>query len=257
MALSPGTDDASVAVHLPEGGPSAMPETDLINGQPVGAVVPDWAPRPRPPAMAMQGRTCRLEPLDPGRHAGDLWQAVRADADGLSWTYMGYGPFADEPAYRAFLESMAGREDPQMFAVVEQSGGRALGVLSFLRIDPANGVIEIGHVWFSPLLARTTAATEALVLMMRRAFDELGYRRLEWKCNALNTPSRRAAERLGFTFEGIFRQAMVVRGRNRDTAWYAMLDGEWPAARAAMDAWLAPDNFAPDGRQHRPLRVGG
>lgn len=229
--------------------------TDTILGKPIGPLVPGWSPRARPPATPMQGRTCRLEPLDPARHAADLWQAVQADAEGRTWVYLSYGPFGDEAAYRAFLDGIAGKDDPQFFTVIDQASGHAVGVLSFLRIDPANGVIEVGHVWFSPLLARTTAATEAVILMMRQVFDELGYRRFEWKCNALNAPSRRAAVRFGFTFEGVFRQAMVVHGRNRDTAWYALIDGDWPAVKAEAERWLAPDNFDTDGRQKTPLRM--
>ncbi|GAA0572407.1 GNAT family protein [Caenispirillum bisanense] len=224
-------------------------------GQPVGAEVADWTPRPTPPRTALAGRRCRLEPLDPARHAEDLWQAACADADGRTWTYMSYGPFADAAAMRAFLTTFAATEDPQAFAIIDTASGRAVGWATYLRIDPANGVIEVGHIWYSPLLARTAAATEAMYLMMRRVFDELGYRRYEWKCNDLNAPSRRAAERLGFTYEGTFRQAMVTRGRNRDTAWYALIDSDWPAVRAAFEAWLADDNFDADGRQKTPLRT--
>ena len=230
-----------------------MPVNHL--GQPVGAELPDWTPRTVPPRTAMTGRTCRLEPLDAGRHADDLWQAACADTDGRTWTYLPYGPFPDAAALRDFLTGFAASNDPQVHAIIDAATGRAVGWATYLRIDPSNGVIEVGHLWFSPLLARTTAATEAMYLMMRRAFDELGYRRYEWKCNALNAPSCRAAERLGFTHEGTFRQAVVSRGRNRDTAWYSLLDGEWPAVKAAFDSWLAEENFDHDGRQKTPLRA--
>lgn len=230
-----------------------MPDT--LPDPPLGPVVADWTPRPLPPRTPLDGRWCRLEPLDPDRHAADLWAAAATDPAGRTWTYLGYGPFADAGAHRAFLEQMAAGTDPQVFAVIEATSGRALGVLSFLRMDPANGVVEIGHVWFPPPLARTTAATEAVILLLRRAFDGLGYRRVEWKCNDLNAASRRAAERLGFSYEGTFRQAGIVKGRNRDTAWYAMIDGDWPAVRAAAEAWLAPANFDAEGRQKTPLRV--
>jgi RimJ/RimL family protein N-acetyltransferase len=228
--------------------------TDETNdlGQPVGFPVPGWAPPPLPPREPMAGRFCRLEPLDPDRHAADLFAAARADADGRTWTYMGYGPFPDFAAYRAWADGAARTSDPLFFAIVDAATGRAVGVASYLRIDPRNGSVEVGHLYFSPALSRTPAATEAMVLMMRRAFA-LGYRRYEWKCNALNAPSRRAAQRLGLSFEGVFRQAAVVKGRNRDTAWYAAIDREWPALAAAFDRWLDPANFDAAGRQRVPL----
>jgi RimJ/RimL family protein N-acetyltransferase len=167
------------------------------------------------------------------------------------WTYLPYGPFEDLTAYRAWLDAVAGRRDPMFFAIV--AAERAVGVASFLRVKPAEGSIEVGHLAFSPALQRTTAATEAMALMMATAFDELGYRRYEWKCDALNGPSRRAALRLGFVYEGTFRQASVVRGRNRDTAWFSVTDIEWPRLKAAFGQWLAPGNFGPDGRQRVSL----
>lgn len=222
-------------------------------GDPIGPLVPGWTARPRPRHAPMEGRTCRLEPLSAAAHAADLFAAQAEDADGRMWTWMPNGPYADEASYRAFAETAERSEDPMFFAVVDRSSGRALGSASYLRIDPANGVVEVGFIAFPPALQRTAMATEAMALMMAHVFDDLGYRRYEWKCNALNAPSRRAAERLGFTFEGVFRQAAVVKGRNRDTAWYSILDREWPAAKAAFAAWLDPANFDAAGRQRRRL----
>lgn len=223
------------------------------DGDPIGLPVEGWTARPRPPRTPMAGRTCRLEPLDPDRHAADLFAAQAESPNGRMWTYMPNGPYADPAAYRAWAEAAAASEDPLHFAVVETASGRALGTASYLRIDPAGGVIEVGWIAFAPALSRTAASTEAMALMMTRVFDELGYRRYEWKCNALNAPSRRTAERLGFTYEGTFRQATVVKGRNRDTAWFAIVDGDWPRARAAFAAWLDPSNFDAEGRQRRRL----
>lgn len=223
-------------------------------GQPVGPPLPDWRPPPRPAHAALVGRYSRLEPLDAGRHAADLYAAYSEDAAGRLWTYLFSGPFASAGEYRAWVEARQDSVDPLFFAVVDAACGRAAGVASFLRIDPAHGVIEVGHLAFAPRLQRTRVATEAMYLMMKHAFD-LGYRRYEWKCDALNAPSRRAAERLGFTFEGVFRQAVVYKGRNRDTAWYSIIDGEWPRLEARFRAWLDAANFDDEGRQRR--RLGG
>ena len=201
----------------------------------------------------MVGRFCRVEPLDPGRHAADLFAANRLDAEGRSWTYLFQEPFVDFEPYRAWLEQVAKGDDPLFHTIVDLETGKAVGVATFMRIDRANGVIEVGNINYSPLLQRTPAATEAMFLMMRRVFDELGYRRYEWKCDSLNAPSRAAALRLGFRFEGIFRQAAVNKGRNRDTAWYSIIDSEWPALKRAFEQWLAPDNFDAEGKQKRPL----
>ena len=222
-------------------------------GQTVGSPQPDWAPRKPPPRTAMTGRFCRIEPIDPARHAADLFEAFSADADGGIWTYLGYGPFASRAAFDDWMAKICLGDDPLFHAIVSQESGKAIGVASYLRIDPANGVVEVGHINMSPALQKTAAATEAMFRMMARVFDELGYRRYEWKCDALNRGSRKAALRLGFSFEGIFRQALIYKGRNRDTAWFSILDGEWPELKAAFQAWLAPENFDAEGRQKRGL----
>ena len=223
--------------------------------QPIGFPVPDWRPARLPAREALEGRFCRLEPLDPERHAAGLHAANSLDAEGRNWTYLPYGPFDTLDGYRAWAEETCRGRDPFFYAVVDPATGGATGVASYLRIDPANGSIEVGHINYSPLLQRTPAATEAMYLMMKHAFD-LGYRRYEWKCNALNAASRAAAQRLGFSFEGVFRQAAVVKGRNRDTAWYSVIDGEWPALREAFLRWLDPSNFDGHGRQRTRLVEG-
>jgi RimJ/RimL family protein N-acetyltransferase len=169
------------------------------------------------------------------------------------WTYMPYGPFASLDEHQAWCRQMAASDDPLFYAIIDSASNRAVGVASYLRIEPMLGAIEVGHIAYSPLLQRTAAATEAMYLMMRRAFAELGYRRYEWKCDALNQPSRRAADRLGFTFEGTFRQAIIYKGRNRDTAWYSVIDSEWPDLKARYEAWLAPSNFDEKGVQRQSL----
>lgn len=200
----------------------------------------------------MQGRFCRLEPLDPVRHGAELSAANALDEDDSAWTYLPYGPFPDTAGYLYWLEQQAALQDPLFFTIIDLAQNRAVGLASYLRIDAAVGVIEVGHLKFSRLLQKTPAATEAMFLMAEAAFAQ-GYRRYEWKCDALNAPSRAAAERLGFTFEGIFRQARVVKGRNRDTAWYSIIDSEWPTLEAAFRTWLAPTNFDADQRQIRSL----
>ncbi len=227
--------------------------SEAKDSRPVGDPV-DKAPARRPDDRALFGRFVTMERVSEARHGGDLWQSfIDSDPEGRLWTYLGYGPFASEAEFRRWLGEREASLDPLFYAVVPRSSGKASGMASFLRITPEQGVIEIGHIWLSPALQRTREATDALFVMMRHALDELGYRRLEWKCDALNAPSRRAALRLGFTFEGIFRQHMVVKGRNRDTAWYAILDTEWPRLMAAFQAWLDDDNFDPQGRQHKTL----
>jgi len=222
-------------------------------GQPIGPPLPGWQARPRPPRTAMEGRFCRLEAIDPSRHAADLFAANGDDRDGRNWTYLPYGPPMHWEDYRRWMEQFCRGDDPLYHAILERQSRRAVGVASFMRIDPASGVIEVGGINYSPRLQRTPAATEAMYLMMRRVFDELGYRRCEWKCDALNAPSRAAAARLGFRFEGIFRQAIVYKGRSRDTAWFSIIDGEWPALRSAFERWLDPANFDDSGGQRRRL----
>jgi len=217
-------------------------------GLPVGAPLPDWKPCARPGRHELIGRSCRLEPLAAERHAADLFEAYAVDAAGIGWTYLPYGPFDSVDAFGSWVADMCSRDDPLFFAILDGSGV-AVGVASYLRINPEMGSIEVGHIHFSPVLQRTVEATEAMYLMARRAFDELGYRRYEWKCDDLNAPSRRAAGRLGFVYEGTFRQDRIYKGRNRDTAWYSITDGEWPAVRAAFEAWLEPANFDARGRQ--------
>jgi RimJ/RimL family protein N-acetyltransferase len=196
----------------------------------------------------------RLEPVDVAAHAASLYALSHAQPeDAALWTYLAYGPFSDQGAFDNWLEERARSSDPLFFAIVDLATGAASGMASYLNIVPANGSIEIGHIWFAPPLQKTRAATEAIYLMCRHVFDDLGYRRLEWKCNALNDASMRAARRFGFTYEGTFRQHMVVKGRNRDTAWFAMLDREWPPIRAAFGRWLAPENFDAAGRQRTSL----
>jgi RimJ/RimL family protein N-acetyltransferase len=197
----------------------------------------------------MAGRTVVLEPLSAAAHADDLFEAQAVDPTGRMWTYMPVGPFPDRAGHRAWVEAAEVSDDPMHFAVRDIASGRTTGTASYLRIDPAGGVIEVGYIAFTPALQRTVQSTEAMALMMGRIFDDLGYRRYEWKCNALNAPSMRAAERLGFTYEGTFRQSMIVKGRNRDTAWFSILDREWPRAKAAFSAWLDPANHDGDGRQ--------
>lgn len=221
-------------------------------GQEVGLPLPDWEPPPAPSRMSLEGRYCRLEPMDPQRHAETLFDSYRLDEEGRLWTYLPYGPFRDVDEYRQWVESQYQNTDPLFFAIVDPNSDAAIGVASFMRIVPDMGCIEIGHLCFSPLLQQSTAATEAMYLMMSHAF-ELGYRRCEWKCHALNRASRRAALRLGFQFEGIFRQSVIVKGRNRDTAWYSVLDGEWPALQQAFESWLQPGNFNDQGEQRVSL----
>jgi RimJ/RimL family protein N-acetyltransferase len=222
-------------------------------GQPIGAPIPNWEPRPLPARRALDGRYARLEPLDPVTHAEPLFEAISLDEEGRRWTYLPYGPFEDLDTYRGWLEGVAAPDDPLFFAIVDRERGVAAGVASYLRMAPEHGVIEVGHLQFSPRLARTRAATEAMFLMMAHVFDDLGYRRYEWKCDSLNGPSRGAAERLGFVFEGEFRQAVVYRGRNRDNAWFSITDTEWPELRASFERWLAPSNFDEGGNQRSRL----
>jgi RimJ/RimL family protein N-acetyltransferase len=218
-------------------------------------LAPDPTPAAFPQRRALVGARVRLEPVDPSAHAAALFAAAHDGADPHLWHFLPYGPFAAEAELREWLETAAASRDPLFLTVVDAEADAPAGVVSYLRMEPRHRVIEIGHIWFAPVLQRTPQATETIFLLARHAFDDLGYRRLEWKCDAENARSRRAADRLGFTFEGVFRQHMIVKGRNRDTAWYAMLDHEWPAVRTAFQRWLDPANFGADGRQRRSLRA--
>ena len=201
----------------------------------------------------MEGEYCRVEPVDPERHAAQLHDANMRDTEGRMWSYLPYGPFESAAGYRSWLEETCLQDDPLFHAVIDNATGKAVGLASYLRITPAVGVIEVGHIAYSPLLQRTKASTEAMYLMMQRVFDELGYRRYEWKCDALNAASRGTAVRLGFEFEGIFRQATIYKGRNRDTAWLSITDKEWPALKSAFLEWLSPANFDDAGQQRTRL----
>ncbi len=229
-----------------------MPENAY--GQPIGGFV-DAArfPRSRPPRTPMIGRTCVVVPFDDA-HIPGLHAAFSAPGGDRGWTYLSQEPFASQAGFAAWAKATCHGDDP-MFHTVLLPDGTPAGFATFMRIDPANGVIETGNIHLSPMLQGTTAATEAFFVMMRRAFDELGYRRYEWKCDALNAPSRKAAARLGFICEGTFRQAIHYKGRNRDTAWFSIIDADWPGVRAAFEAWLAPENFDADGAQKTPLTV--
>jgi RimJ/RimL family protein N-acetyltransferase len=223
-----------------------MPHTE----HPIGPVV-DTTPAQRPTPVKLVGRYCRIEKLDPAVHGDALWHALKGQD--RVWAYMGMGPFADGKAFANWLDERAVMLDPYSYAVCDYASGSALGVFTLMEIRPAMRVIEMGGIVYSPILQRTRAATEAQYLMARYVFEDLGYRRYEWKCNALNAASMRAARRLGFTFEGIFRQHMIMKGRNRDTAWFAILDSEWPGRKLAFERWLAPENFDREGRQRVSL----
>ena len=223
-------------------------------GQPIGSPVPGWTARARPTRRVLAGSYCRLEPVSVARHGADLYASYAEAADDRDWTYL----FAERPQTRAQLDEYLGQlarsDDPLHFAIIDGASDTALGTAALLRIEPAHGVIEVGAIAFARRLQRTRVGSEAIFLLMRLVFDELGYRRFEWKCDSLNAPSRAAAERYGFSFEGIFRRAIVYKGRNRDTAWYALIAEDWPRVKAAFESWLQPDNFAADGRQQRSLR---
>ncbi|MER2606145.1 MAG: GNAT family protein [Siculibacillus sp.] len=219
--------------------------------RPVGPAVQGWSERARPARAGISGVWGRLEPLDTARHGADLFAAV--DGHDSVWTYLGYGPFENEASFISWLTGREQLTDPLYWAVIDGATGKAVGVLTLMEIRPAAGVIEIGHIFFSPVLQKTRAATEAIYLAMRHVFADLGYRRFEWKCDALNAPSRAAAIRFGFTYEGIFRQHMVIKGRNRDTAWYSITDKEWPTVKAGFEAWLKAENFDATGRQKAAL----
>lgn len=213
----------------------------------------DWTPRNTPARAPVLGDRVRLEPIDPERHASALFAAAGSSDDPGLWDYLPYGPFASHNEFDAWLLVQAASSDPLHFAIVNEKTGRAAGMCAFMRMDPANGVIEIGHIWFGPEIQRTPIATETIFLMQKLALGDLGYRRVEWKCNNANERSKRAAERFGFTFEGVFRQHVIVKGKNRDTAWYSLLDREWPENERAFGKWLSPANFDDTGVQRRSL----
>lgn len=224
--------------------------------RPVGPVVDPLPPGSKPDMRPLHGLWVMLEPVSAAHHAKDLWESfAEPDPQGDVWTWMAYGPWPGFEAFESWLKEREAARDPWFYAFIRRDTGKASGMGSFMRCDAANGVIEIGNIWLSPGLQKTREATEAIYLMIRHCFDDLGVRRLEWKCDALNAPSRRAAERFGFTFEGIFRQHMIIKGRNRDTAWFAMLDKDWHVIRAGFERWLRPENFDEKGRQKAKLQV--
>jgi RimJ/RimL family protein N-acetyltransferase len=233
--------------------PPSVPPGQNEFGQPVGPAVDKWSTRPRPQRTDMLGRYCRLEHVNVQRHETELFAAYMEAPDARDWTYL----FSDRPASAAefhdYLTNLQKSADPLHFTIVDIAAAKPVGTAALMRIEPVHGVIEVGSITFSPRLKKTRTATESMYLMMRRAFDELGYRRYEWKCDSLNAPSREAAARYGFEFEGIFRQAIVYKGRSRDTAWYSITDAGWPRIRSAFEAWLDPANFTADGRQKRRL----
>ncbi len=213
----------------------------------------DWKGVPRPERVVLDGRYARLEPLDPARHGADLLASARQPGGGDRFRYLFEEPPADMAAFQPWLDKAAASADPLFFAVIDRATGRAEGRQALMRVEPAHGVVEIGHILWGPAIARSRVATEALYLSAAAVFDTLGYRRFEWKCNSLNEPSKRAAVRFGFTPEGVFRQHMVQKGRNRDTAWFAMTDGDWPRRKAGFEAWLRPENFDAGGQQRSRL----
>ena len=229
--------------------------TEVINdlGQEIGFPIADWQTREHPRGARMQGKLCRLEPVDSDLHSADLFDAFRQDEDHRNWTYLPYGPFASQQELREWIASACMGNDPCFFAVIDSVSNRAVGLASYLRIEPGVGVIEVGHIHFSPLMQGRPISTEAMYLMMRQVFEVWGYRRYEWKCDALNQPSCKAAQRLGFMFEGIFRQATMYKQRNRDTAWYSIIDSEWQTVKSVFETWLAGENFDDQGVQRSSL----
>ena len=229
--------------------------SDIFNQfhQPIGMSLSDWRGAPFPEAQQITGRYCQLERINAARHAKGLYEAYCEASDFRDWTYLPVGPFETFDAFFVYLKKIEEQTDPMHFAVIDLASMKPVGTFALMRIDPSNGVIEVGHISYSPLMKRTRASTEAMSLVLKYVFEDLGYRRFEWKCDALNAPSREAAERFGFSFEGIFRQAIVTRGRNRETAWYSIIDGEYPTLRPAYDMWLDEGNFDNQGRQIKRL----
>jgi RimJ/RimL family protein N-acetyltransferase len=223
--------------------------------QPIGPAADKWTERARPSRHALHGRYCRLEPVDPQRHAADLFGAYMDASDARDWTYLFPERPDTLPLFEGYLARLAESEDPLHYTIVDTETNKPVGTAALMRIDPVHGVIEVGSIAYSPRIKRTRAGTEAMFLLMRLVFDDLGYRRYEWKCDSLNGPSRAAAQRYGFTFEGIFRKAVVYKARSRDTAWYSIIAEEWPRIRSAFDAWLDPKNFDERGRQKHTLKA--
>jgi RimJ/RimL family protein N-acetyltransferase len=231
----------------------STPDTDPSTGLPIGPRVVDPSAAPRPQRVTLTGRNSAVTALDPVAHADSLYAATSGPENERLWLYLFDGPFANRTDFDAYLARIAQSEDPLYYAILDATTGASVGHAAYLRIEPAHRCLEVGAILYAPSLQRTPAATEAMYLMAKHVFEDLGYRRYEWKCNALNAPSRRAALRLGFTYEGIFRQHMIVKGRNRDTAWYSMLDSEWPSRKTAFERWLDPANFDANGRQKTSL----
>lgn len=221
--------------------------------QPIGIAMPDWRGAQLPGDASLVGRYCRIERVDVQQHAAALYEAYCEAPDWRDWTYLLAGPFDTFEAYQAYLAAAAKLTDPMHYAVIDLSSGKAVGTLALMRIDAPNGVIEVGSVTYSPCMQRTRLSTEAMSLLLKYVFEDLGYRRFEWKCDSLNAPSRAAALRFGFKFEGVFRQAVVTRQRNRDTAWYSIIDSEYRTLQAAYARWLDARNFDEDGKQIEKL----
>ena len=222
--------------------------------QSIGFPLTDWKPCDHPPKTALRGQFCTVEPINVEKHGRSLFEANLEAENGRFWTYLGYGPFTHFSEYKQWIQKTCLGNDPQFYAIVNNQSGEAIGVASYLRIHPEMGVIEVGHINFAPKLQQTPAATEAMYLMMKNVFETLGYRRYEWKCDALNEPSKKAAMRLGFKPEGVFRQATMYKGRNRDTAWFSILDSEWPNLKTKFEAWLQDTNFDANGKQIQRLQ---
>ena len=223
-------------------------------GQPIGFPLPNWRPCQKPSTTTMVGHYCRIEQLCSAKHGEDLWQAFSVDKEGRIWTYLPYGPFTEKAQLLKWIDSHKKSADPVFYAIIETTSNQALGIASYLRIQPEVGVVEVGHINYSPALQQTTAATEAMYLMMKHVF-ELGYRRYEWKCDNQNQGSKKASKRLGFSYDGLFKQASMYKNRNRDTAWFSILDKDWPTLKAEYQRWLALDNFDTDQKQLRKLSI--
>ena len=229
--------------------------TTQINNleQPIGDSLVNWSCAQFPSYVAFEGNVCRIEPIDVKRHAEELFEAYAVDIDNKLWTYMSYGPFENVESVGLWLENASQKKDPQFYVLIEKKTNKAVGIASYMRIKPEHGVIEVGNISFSPRLQRTAIATEIMYLMMKRVFEDLGYRRYEWKCDSLNQASRDAAIRFGFSYDGLFKKHIVYKNRNRDTAWYSILDDDWPLLKQAYEQWLALENFDENGRQHVKL----